>query len=86
MAAHVICFDFYYLPKPRLIGQNGSAAAADTRLNGLNTGHYKKGILLGLLGTTHEVHIVHYALLMMSKKESPRNHPWVLPKRVASLV
>ena len=23
---------------------------------------------------------------MMSQKESPRNHPWVLPKRVASLV
>ena len=29
---------------------------------------------------------VHYAPLMMSQKESPRNHPWVLPKRVASLV
>ena len=29
MAAHVICFDFYYPPKPRQIGQNGSGAAAD---------------------------------------------------------
>ena len=32
MAAHGICFDFYYRPKPSQIGQNGSAAAADTRL------------------------------------------------------
>ena len=31
MAAHGICFDFYW-PKPREIGQNGSAAAADDRL------------------------------------------------------
>ena len=29
---------------------------------------------------------LHYAPLMMSQKESPRNRPWVLPKRVASLV
>ena len=29
---------------------------------------------------------IHYALLMMSQKESPRNHPWVLPKRVVNLV
>ena len=29
---------------------------------------------------------IHYDPLMMSQKESPRNHPWVLPKRVASLV
>jgi hypothetical protein len=27
MAAHGICFDFYYRPKPSQIGQNGSAAA-----------------------------------------------------------
>ena len=32
MAAHGICFDFYYRPKPSQIGQNSSAAAADTRL------------------------------------------------------
>ena len=32
MAAHEICFDFYYQPKPSQIGQNGSAAAADARL------------------------------------------------------
>ena len=32
MAAHGICFDFYYRPKPRQIGQNGSAAAVDDRL------------------------------------------------------
>ena len=32
MAALGICFDFYYWPKPREIGQNGSAAAADDRL------------------------------------------------------
>ena len=29
---------------------------------------------------------IHYAPLMISQKESPRNHPWVLPKIVASLV
>ena len=29
---------------------------------------------------------IHYAPLIMSLKESPRNHPWVLPKKVASLV
>ena len=32
MAAHGICFDFYYWAKPSQIGQNGSAAAADARL------------------------------------------------------
>ena len=32
MAAHGICFDFYYRPKPSQIGQNGLAAAADARL------------------------------------------------------
>ena len=32
MAAHGICFDFYYQPKPRKIEQNGLAAAADARL------------------------------------------------------
>ena len=32
MAAHGICFDFYYWPKPSQIGHNGSAAAADARL------------------------------------------------------
>ena len=32
MAAHGICFDFYYWPKPSQIGQNGSAAAADAHL------------------------------------------------------
>ena len=31
MAAHGICFDFYYRPKPSQIGQNGLTAAADTR-------------------------------------------------------
>ena len=34
MAAHGICFDFYYRPKPSQIRQNGSAAAADARLAG----------------------------------------------------
>ena len=29
---------------------------------------------------------IHYDPLMMSQKDSPRNHPWVLPKKVASLV
>ena len=29
---------------------------------------------------------IHYALLMTSQKESPRNHPWVLPRKVAYLV
>ena len=29
---------------------------------------------------------IHYPPLMMSQKESPRYHPWVIPKRVASLV
>ena len=32
MAAHEICFDFYYQPKLSQIGQNGSAAAADNCL------------------------------------------------------
>ena len=32
MAAHGICFDFYYRPKPSKIGQNGTAAAADASL------------------------------------------------------
>ena len=32
MAAHWICFDFYYWPKLSPIGQNGSAAAAGVRL------------------------------------------------------
>ena len=32
MAAHGICFHFYYRPKPSQIGQNGLAAAADARL------------------------------------------------------
>ena len=32
MASHGICFDFYYRPKLSQIGQNGLAAAADTRL------------------------------------------------------
>ena len=36
MAAHGICFDFCYLPKPSQIGQNGLAAAADARLAGPN--------------------------------------------------
>jgi len=34
MAAHGICFDFYYRPKPSQTGQNGLAAAADARLAG----------------------------------------------------
>ena len=29
---------------------------------------------------------IHYDPLMMSQKESPRNHPWVVLKKVASLV
>ena len=29
---------------------------------------------------------VHYTPLMMPQKESPRNHPMVVPKKVASLV
>ena len=29
---------------------------------------------------------IHYAPLMMAQKESPRNHPWVIPKKVACLV
>ena len=33
MAAHGICFDFYYQPKPSQIGQNSLAAAADARLD-----------------------------------------------------
>ena len=36
MAAHGICFDFYYQPKPSQIGQNGLAAAAGTRLAAQN--------------------------------------------------
>ena len=32
MAAHEICFYFYYRPKPRQIGQNDSEAAADDHL------------------------------------------------------
>ena len=28
----------------------------------------------------------HYDLLMMSQKESPRNHPWVLPRKVDKIV
>ena len=32
MAAHGICFDFYYPPKPSQIWQNGSTSAADTHL------------------------------------------------------
>ena len=32
MAAHGICFDFYYRPKPSQIGQKGLAAASDARL------------------------------------------------------
>ena len=32
MAAHGICFVFYYRPKPSQIEQNDSAAAADARL------------------------------------------------------
>ena len=31
-AAHGICFDFYYQPKPRQTGQNGCQAFVDTRL------------------------------------------------------
>jgi hypothetical protein len=38
MAAHGICFDFYYQPKSSQIGQNGLAAAADARLAGFE--HY----------------------------------------------
>ena len=34
MAAHGICFDFYYRPKQSQIGQNGLAAAANARLAG----------------------------------------------------
>ena len=34
MAAHGICFDFYYQPKANQLGQNGSAAAADAHLLG----------------------------------------------------
>ena len=30
MAAHGICFDFYYRPKQSQLGQNGSVAAVDT--------------------------------------------------------
>ena len=29
---------------------------------------------------------VHYDLLMMSKKEAPRKHTWVLPRKVAKMV
>ena len=34
IAAHGICFDFYYWPKPRRIGQNSCQAFVDTRLAG----------------------------------------------------
>jgi hypothetical protein len=36
MAAHGICFVFYYQPKLSQIGQNISAAAVDARLSGYN--------------------------------------------------
>ena len=36
MAAHGICFDSYYCPKPRQIGQNGRPPFVDTPLAGLN--------------------------------------------------
>ena len=29
---------------------------------------------------------IHYDPLMMSQKEAPRKHPWVLPRKVAYLV
>jgi hypothetical protein len=32
MAAHEICFDFYYQSKPKQIRQNNSAVADDDRL------------------------------------------------------
>ena len=34
MAAHGLCFDFYYRPKPRQTGQNGCLAFVDTCLAG----------------------------------------------------
>ena len=34
MAAHGICFDFYYQPKLSQIGENGLAAAASAHLAG----------------------------------------------------
>ena len=34
MAAHGICFDFYYRPKPRQTGQKGCRAFVDTHLAG----------------------------------------------------
>ena len=44
MAAHGICFDFYYRPKPSQIGQNGSAAAADARVTAIyRVSHIKMG-------------------------------------------
>ena len=46
----------------------------------------KKNLIWRVLLLVRPIHYIHYAPLMMSQKESPRNHPWVLPKRVASLV
>jgi hypothetical protein len=33
MAAHRVCFDFYYQPKPRQTGLNGCQVFVDTRLD-----------------------------------------------------
>ena len=36
MAAHGICFDFYYQPKPRQTGQNGCRVFVDTHFPALD--------------------------------------------------
>ena len=41
MAAHGICFDFYYCPKPSQIGQNSSEVAADARLAAISESHFR---------------------------------------------
>ena len=52
MAAHVIWFDFYCRPGQAKLGKTAQPQWF---------GHYKKRILLGLMGTTHEVHNVRTA-------------------------
>ena len=50
------------------------------------TANNKESWEFSQLSWFHHYHYVHYDPLMMSQKEAPKKHPWVLPRKVAIMV
>ena len=62
MAAHGICFDFYFWPKPRKIGQIGCRSFVDTGLAEMMIFH----------AYYHKIDILFLKWVTVHEKQSPR--------------